>query len=97
MTFDPFDGKFHILIEYHFYICHDQKHDKCKSDILSLFITISNCIGNIWWIINMPWFFVSRYPNMIGGCKMMWNFFGSSHGKGLHDGAKVVVKRFFWK
>jgi hypothetical protein len=47
--------------------------------------------------MNMPWFFVSRYPNMIGGCKMMWNFFGSSHGKGLHDGAKVVVKRFFWK
>jgi hypothetical protein len=27
------------------------------------------------------------YINMIGGCKMMWNFFGSRHGKGLHDGA----------
>jgi hypothetical protein len=46
---------------------------------------------------NKPWFFVSRYLDMTRGCKMMWNFFGSGHGKGLHDGAKVVVERFFWK
>jgi hypothetical protein len=24
----------------------------------------------------------------------MWSFFGSGHGKGPHDGARVVVKRF---
>jgi hypothetical protein len=30
--------------------------------------------------------------NMTGGCKMLWNFFGSGHGKGPHDGAGVVVK-----
>ncbi len=45
---------------------------------------------------NKPWFFVSRYPNMTRGC-MTWNSFGSSHGKGLHDGAKAMAKRFFWR
>jgi hypothetical protein len=29
-----------------------------------------------------PWYFVSRYSNLTGGCKMIWNFFGSGHGKG---------------
>jgi hypothetical protein len=24
----------------------------------------------------------------------MWSFFGSGHGKGLHDGAGATVKRF---
>jgi hypothetical protein len=24
-------------------------------------------------------FFVSKYPNMIRGYKMLWNFFGSGH------------------
>jgi len=57
----------------------------------------------MWWIMNMHHIgsgcgmMVSKYPNMIGGCKMMWNFFGNSHGKGLHDGANVAVKRYFWK
>jgi hypothetical protein len=31
---------------------------------------------------------------MTGGCKMLWNFFGSGHGKGPHDGAGAVVKSF---
>jgi hypothetical protein len=31
-------------------------------------------------------FFVSRHPCMIGGYKMLWNFFGSGDGKGPHDG-----------
>jgi hypothetical protein len=39
-----------------------------------------------------PWYFVSRYLNMIGGCKMMWSFFRSGHGRGPHDGARVVIK-----
>ncbi len=25
---------------------------------------------------------------------MLWNFFGIGHGKGLHDGVGVVIKRF---
>jgi hypothetical protein len=40
------------------------------------------------------WYFVSRYPNMIRGCRMIWSFFNSGHGKGFHDGTRVVVKRF---
>jgi len=31
---------------------------------------------------------------MTNGCKMMWFFFGSDHGKGPHDKVGVVVKRF---
>jgi hypothetical protein len=34
---------------------------------------------------------------MIGGYKMLWNFFGSGHGKGPHDGVGAMVKRFFPK
>lgn len=40
-----------------------------------------------------PWYFMSRYPT-IGGCACSWNFFGSRHGKGPHDGAGAVVKRY---
>ncbi len=36
---------------------------------------------------NKPWYFVSRYPNLIRGCKVLWNCFGSNHGKRPHDGA----------
>ncbi len=42
-------------------------------------------------------FFVSRYPSMIKGYKMLWNFFGNGHGKGPHDGVGVAVKIFFQK
>lgn len=42
----------------------------------------------------MPWYYVSRYPHLTGGCICLWNFFGSGHGKGPHDGAGVVVKWF---
>lgn len=44
-----------------------------------------------------PWYFVSQYPAMTNGCEMMWSFFGSAHGKGPHDGAGAVVKRFIRK
>ncbi len=46
---------------------------------------------------NKPWFFVSRYISMIRGCQILWSFFGSGHGKGPHDGARVVVKIFIRK
>ena len=26
------------------------------------------------------------------GCRMVWSFFGSGHGKGLHDGAGAMLK-----
>jgi hypothetical protein len=34
---------------------------------------------------------------MTNGCKTTWNFFGSGHGKGLHDGDGDVIKRFTGK
>ncbi len=46
-----------------------------------------------WFKNNKPWYFVSRYFNMIGGSKMIWSLFGSGHGKGIHDGVGVVVKK----
>jgi len=27
------------------------------------------------------------------GCRMIWSYFGSSHGKGTHDGASGVFNR----
>ena len=39
-----------------------------------------------------PFYFVGRYP-AITGLEMRWNFFGSGHGKGEHDGAGAVIKR----
>jgi hypothetical protein len=34
---------------------------------------------------------------MTNGFKTMWNFFGSGHGKGLHDGVGVAIKRLIQK
>jgi hypothetical protein len=34
---------------------------------------------------------------MTNAYKMIWSFFGSGHGKGPHDGARVVIKRFLKK
>jgi hypothetical protein len=40
-----------------------------------------------------PFYFVSQYPKIIGDCGMSWSFFGTSHGKGKHDGASAMVKQ----
>lgn len=34
-----------------------------------------------------PFYFVSQYPEVTKGCVMLWSFFGTSHGKGKHNGA----------
>jgi hypothetical protein len=45
------------------------------------------------------WYFVSRYPSLIrsldliDGCQMCWNYFGSGHGKGEVDGTGALLKR----
>ncbi len=75
--------------------------------ILSLFNIASNYIGVIFVIkvfnphgcasqfkSSKPSYFVSHYPNMIGGCKMMWSFFGLGHDKKPHDSASAVVEQF---
>ena len=46
-----------------------------------------SCLSNI--VLN--YIGIGRYPSKIG-LKMKWNFFESSHGKGEHDGASVVIK-----
>ncbi|KAG0631145.1 hypothetical protein M758_1G230800 [Ceratodon purpureus] len=44
-------------------------------------------------------FFVAKYPsltvsdNLPTGCKLDWNYWGTGHGKGPHDGAGACVKR----
>ncbi len=35
--------------------------------------------------------------HMIGGCEMCWSFFCSGHGKGPHDGAWAMIKRFLYR
>lgn len=42
----------------------------------------------------VPWYFVNWHSHIIGGCRCVWNFFGSGHGKGMHDGVGVVLKHF---
>jgi hypothetical protein len=42
----------------------------------------------------IPWFFVSHYPFLTGGCTLLWSFFWTSHGKGPHDGVRAVEKIF---
>lgn len=36
-------------------------------------------------------YFVAKYPNLTDVCKMLWQYFGSGHGKGEWDGARAVV------
>ncbi len=42
----------------------------------------------------IPFYFVNRYPHSMGGCCLIWSFFGLKHSKGPHDGVGVVLKRF---
>jgi hypothetical protein len=42
-----------------------------------------------------PWYFEGCYPNLIGGCVIIWSFFGMGHGKGVHDGVGAIIKWFF--
>jgi hypothetical protein len=29
-------------------------------------------------------YFEARYPSLMAGCSMRWNYFSSSHGKGIY-------------
>ncbi len=103
---DPYDEDF--IIEYYLYIFNDKKHNskfvqhcfKLHWDHMLVFGYVPN-----WHLVwsdgcgsrfksSKPWFFVNKYPNINNGCKMIWSFFGSSHGKGPHDGARTIIKRF---
>lgn len=95
-------------MEYHFYISDDKKHDSyfvqhCLQlhwdSVLEGGFTPRNhwiwsdgCAGQF--KSRIPWYFVSRYPEITNGHNCMWSFFGSGHGKGPHDGAGAVLKRY---
>jgi hypothetical protein len=44
--------------------------------------------------IEEPWYFISRYPNLIGGCKMLWIFLEVVMAKDPKMGARVTIKKF---
>jgi hypothetical protein len=49
------------------------------------------------------WFHVGRYPSLTvvpelpEGCTMEWNYWGTGHGKGPHDGAGACLKQLLRK
>ncbi len=101
-----------VIMKYHFYIFNDKSHDNyfMQHSLLLHWQSVldGGCfhLNNHWIWSNgcssqfkkkTPWFFVTRYPHLTGGCNMMWNFFGIGHGKGPHDGARAILKRFLKK
>ena len=105
---DPNDDSSKTLVKYHFYISDDRKHDSYfVQHCLMLHwdsLEESGFKPKNHWIWSdgcalqfksqIPWYFVSRYPELTGGCICVWSFFGLGHGKGLHDGAGAVLKRY---
>jgi hypothetical protein len=96
------------IMTYHFYISDDKLHDSyfvqhCLLLHWDSMVGASFIPRNHWiWSdrcsgqfkSRIPWFFVARYPEITSGCNCMWSFFGSGHGKGPHDGAGAVLKRY---
>ena len=105
---DPYNEDTFILTEYHFYITDDKHHDSefvqhCFGlhwdhmkrngfEPKQHWVWSDGCASQF--KSKKPFYFISCYPNMTNGCSMLWNFFGSGHGKGPHDGAGAVVKCF---
>jgi len=105
------DENLNTTMRYHLYISNEKTHDKYFVQhclLLHWEDLVKGGFGpNQHWI----WFdscdfqfknkvllyFVSRYPHLVGGYICMWNFFGFGHGKGLHDGTRVVLKWFIIK
>ncbi len=60
---------------------------------LRIYTKLALCL--VWWVCQLvqvfkTLVFVSTYLNMMNGCKMMWSFFGSGHGKRPHDGHELM-------
>lgn len=91
---------------YHFYISDDKTHDTLF--VQHCFMLHHGWLKEIGvslkehWVwsdgaasqfkAKRPFYFVARYGTLTG-LKMTWNFSGSGHGKGEHDGAGAVIKR----
>jgi hypothetical protein len=105
---DPCDESSKTLCKYHFYVSDDKTHDSYfVQHCLTLHyedLVLSGFKPRRHWVWSdgcssqfkskVPWYFVSRYPEITDGCKCLWSFFGSGHSKGPHDGAGAVLKRF---
>jgi hypothetical protein len=105
---NPDDESTQNIMTYHFYISDDKLHDSYfVQNCLQLYwdsVVESGFIPRNHWIwsdgcsgqfkSHVPWFFVARYSEVIGGCNCMWSFIGSGHGKGPHDGAGAVLKQY---
>jgi hypothetical protein len=105
---DPDDESTKNIMQYHFYISDDKKdgsyfvqhclemHWDCIVEggfnPTSHWIWSDGCANQF--KSRIPWYFVSHYPKITNGCNCVWSFFGSGHGKGPHDGAGVVLKRY---
>jgi hypothetical protein len=108
LEYDPYDEETRILTKYHFYVFDDRKHDSefvqhCfklhwqhmveqRYALKWHFVWLDGYVP--WFKSTKPWYFMSRYPSVTSGCKMMWSFFGNGHGKGPHDGVGAIIKRF---
>ncbi len=89
-------------MKYHIYIFDDKTHDNYFVQHCLLlqsgfkpkqhFIQSNGCSSQF--KSKIFFFLVNCYPNLTSGCVYIQNFFGSSRGKGLHDGAGAVFKRF---
>jgi hypothetical protein len=105
---DPEDESTRSIMTYHFYIFDDKLHDSYFVQHCLLlhwnsvvgagftprnhWIWLDGCSGQF--KSRIPWFFVARYPEITSGYNYMWSFLGSGHGKGLHDGAGAILKRY---
>ena len=95
-----------IIKQMHFYISDDKKHDTLF--VQHCFLLCDQWLKDqglnfkkhwVWsdgaasqFKAARPFYFVARYYQLTG-TEMTWNFFGSGHGKGEHDGAGAVIKR----
>ena len=105
---DTEDESTRNITSYHFYISDDMLHDSYFVQHCLLLHWESVVQGGFTpkhhWIWSdgcanqfksrVPWYFVARYPEITRGCTCMWSFFGTGHGKGPHDGAGAVLKRY---
>lgn len=50
--------------------------------------------NKMWYDIMYRYGSKTQYPQALrNGCCMAWSYFGSGHGKGVHDGAGAVLKQ----
>lgn len=95
-SFDPTNPHSKYLKESHFYISDDREHDTLFVQHCMLLHWKHLIDGGFkprqHWVFSdgcaaqfkgaRAMYFAARYPSLTDGCKMMWNFFGSGHGKG---------------